>query len=466
MESVAKGSQDGQTYYLRWAVLLSLVFFFMWYGLSSAIDIADISRNWPKYRCNPAIMPFAGLYGHDVNENFTFCLTTMFEKNIGPIMGPFAGILSVMIQNMMTFLQSINSLRMMLATLLGGISKLIQELVDRFRLLFSQVNVASARIKLLFNRVFGVLFSVMYMAMSGVMVGQNFGDSFIFKFLDTFCFAPETPIEIEGRGVIPIQDVRLGDICSKTGSRVTSVYKFQADGQPMVYLNGIEVSTNHFVLYEDKWIPASEHPDAKYVGLWDGGAKRPLVCLDTNDHRIPLGIYIFSDWDETSSSDSATMELAEKRLNGGQMLHAPRNWLYQPAMSGTTLLVKKNGTSCKASDICLEDTLPTGKVIGLGKRHVYSYINLPSGHLVTPSTLLWKDTKWIRAGHLYKNAIINSIEPIEMNTFVIFKTACIQTLDGLVMRDMCEVHSPDMEEPTANALEKPQKILDPIPVSC
>jgi hypothetical protein len=38
-------------------------------------------------------------------------------------------------------------------------------------------------------------------------------------------------------------------------------------------------------------------------------------------------------------------------------------------------------------------------------------------------------------------------------TFVIFKTACIQTVDGMIMRDMCEIHSPDMEGPTARALD-------------
>ncbi len=455
MEFAAKGQPpiDTTNYYWRWMFLISLLFGLIWYGLSSAIDIAEISRNWPKYRCNPTVMPFASLYGYDTNENFNYCLTQMFSEQAGQTTGPFASILSVMIKNSMSFLSSLNNLRMMLATLLGGISKIVQEFVDRFKLLFNQIKITGLRMQMLFKRVFAIMYSVIFMAMSGITAGMNFGDTFIFKFLDTFCFAPETQIDIEGKGTIPISQVQLGDICSKNGAKVVSTYRFKADGQDMVFLNGIEVSSNHYVRYEGKWIPSINHPDAVYVGRWNGGESRPLICLDTDTHEIPLGNYIFSDWDETSESDTATMELAEKRLNGGHFMDAPRSWLYQPAMSPTTNLYKRDSTQVLAKDVQLHDMLPTGHVVGIGRRHVFQYIELPNGEKVTPSTLLWKEHAWRRAGHLYPERIVQSEVPVEMVTFVIFKTACIQTVDGMIMRDMCEIHSPDMEGPTARALD-------------
>ena len=35
-----------------------------------AVGIKNIQDNWPEYRCNPSIMPFAGTFGHDVMDNF------------------------------------------------------------------------------------------------------------------------------------------------------------------------------------------------------------------------------------------------------------------------------------------------------------------------------------------------------------------------------------------------------------
>jgi hypothetical protein len=435
-----------------WLLIITVILGILTNILSSAADVAEISRNWEKYRCSPSIMPFAKLYGHDPTENFNFCLSGMFNSKMGTVLQPLFEILGVIIVATMQFLKNLNSLRLMLATLLGGISKIIQEFTARFKLIFGQVKTMTLRIRLLMGRVFAVFYSVIYMGLSGITAGLNFGDTFIFKFLNVFCFAPETPIEIKGKGKIPISEVKLGDICEKTGSKVMSVYRFVADGQEMVYLNGIEVSTNHFVEYNGKWIESGNHPDAHSLGHWIGGRSRPLICLDTDDHRIPLGEYIFSDWDETSSSDVETMKIAEQKLNGGFFLDAPREWLYQPAVDPNMKLRMKNSELKDALNIQAGDMLMTGKVIGTGKRHIYEYVTLPSGERVTPSTLVWNETHWSRAGHLYGYNLTQLKEPIEMVTLVVFKTACIVTSMGIMVRDMCEVHSPDMETPTKNAL--------------
>jgi hypothetical protein len=438
-----------------WFFFITIALSIAWYFVNSAVDFNEISKNWAKYRCNPAVMPFASAYGHNTTENFQFCLNQIFTNQVGGVTGPFTKILTTIVGTSMTFLQNLNSLRMMLATLLGGMNKIIQEFTDRFKLLFSQVRITMLRMQTLFKRVFATMYSIFFMGMSGMTAGLNFGDTFIFKFIDTFCFPPETPIDIRGRGLISIGEVELGDICDQTGARVTSVYRFQADGQSMVKLNDIEVSTNHFVRHEGQWIQAVDHPDAIPCEDWNGGKHRPLVCLDTDTHEIPLGNYIFSDWDETSESDEKTMELAESKVNGAFVPSIERPWLYQPAYGASTQIKLRGDIIKCAKDIQLGDRLTMGKVVGIGKRHVNSYIDLPTGERVTPSTLIWdrETALWRRAGHMYQDSIQITKEPIEMITLVIFYTAVLETASGLAFRDMCEVHSADMEAPTTNALD-------------
>jgi len=394
-------------------------------------------------------MPFASAYGYNTTENFNYCVQNIFKTQLGQATGPFGTILSSIMITMVQFIQNLNSLRIMMATLLGGITKIFQEFTDRFKLFMGQTQITALRIQMLMKRVFGVMFAVMYMGISAITAGNNFLQTFIFRFLETFCFAPETYIRIKGKGQIQIQYVKIGDILEDSGDIVTSVYRFMADGQPMVRLGPVHVSTNHFIYHTGKWIQAKEHPDAIQLPAWSGGQLRPLICLDTNTHRIPIHSYIFSDWDETASSDKQVMELGERLLNGTVPTNRPRNWLLQPALDGSMVIRMANGTVKKAKYIRVGDSISTGRVIGTGLRHVSKLCILPSGLHVTPSQLIWCKTKWVRAGHLYPVHPISDL----LYTFVVMNSAVLETHTGRVFRDMLEVHSPCMEEPTEAALQ-------------
>jgi len=418
------------------------IFTGIWYGTAAVIDISEISRNWPKYRCSPSVIPFASLYGYDTSQNFNYCLKAIFEGQIGGVTGPFSTILGTITSSLMTFLKNLNSMRIMISTLVGGISKVLQEFADRFKLLFSQIKFTFLKLQLLMRRLFGTFFSVIYMGLSAVQVGDNFSKTFIFKFLDTFCFSPKTIITVKGKGGIQIQDVLLGDVL-ENDSVVMSVYKFIADGQPMVYLNGVVVSTNHYVRFRGNFIEAKDHPDSQEVDPWHGGVSKPLICLDTNTHTIPIDNYVFSDWDETNEIDEELMRDNELVLNGS-ITEYSRYWIFQPALLDTTEIIYKDGSKKKCNEVVLGDKLSTGTVIGIGKRLIHNWTKLPSGEVVTPSTLYWSTNSWIRAG---KDSKVYTFDNSRIfYTFAVLGTATIELSSGNFVRDMCEVHSPDTEE--------------------
>ena len=96
MESDAKESS------WFWLIFTTVLLSGLWYGLSGMVDIAEVSNNWPKYRCSPGVMPFASLYGHNTTENFNYCLKGIFEGQIGGVTGPFATIIATMMKSLMT----------------------------------------------------------------------------------------------------------------------------------------------------------------------------------------------------------------------------------------------------------------------------------------------------------------------------------------------------------------------------
>lgn len=55
-------------------VLILFIFSLIHLFLTLSIGIADIKKNWDKYKCNPGIIPLAGVFGHDPMETSKECI--------------------------------------------------------------------------------------------------------------------------------------------------------------------------------------------------------------------------------------------------------------------------------------------------------------------------------------------------------------------------------------------------------
>jgi hypothetical protein len=424
-------------------------------GVYQFTKISEVINNWEKYRCDLSVMPFAGFYGKDVEENFNFCMTGMLTSKAKTFTSPFATIIATIMGAMMTFMESLNSFRVMLGTLTGGVRKVFQEFSDRFNFLYNNIRTTSTRMQFLFQRLISTFISIIFLGSSAVTAGMNFGDTFLFKFLDTFCFDPETSITIRDVGRIPVKYVKLGSMLSD-GSKITSVYRFYSRGVPMVRFNGSEgpiiVSTNHYMKdIHDTWIRCEDHVNATAIGDWE--SDRPLVCFDTDTHRIPIGGYVFSDYDETNATDEATMRLVDGILNGSDYATEPYSWPYMPCVEPTTAVKLKDGSTKPVRECFIGDELETGVIIGLVARTV-DKICVYEGVRMTPSTLVWvaAEQRWIRVGHMCP--VVQESQPMYMPLVMSTSTIPIVSAHGkeLMVRDFMELLSHDIEGPTEEAM--------------
>ena len=60
------------SYDITLTITIILLFIFLFVFNIFTIGIKNIKNNWPKYRCNPSVMPFASMFGHDSSQNFTY----------------------------------------------------------------------------------------------------------------------------------------------------------------------------------------------------------------------------------------------------------------------------------------------------------------------------------------------------------------------------------------------------------
>jgi hypothetical protein len=435
-----------------WFMFISLTFTGLLVVILSFTNIVDISTNWNKNRCNPMIMPFASLFGYNTAENFNFCVGNILKNGASKFTGPFSSILQMFIGSLMTIMSSLNSFRVILATLMGGITKIFTEITERFQILMSNIVLTSSALKRLMGRMFATFYAIIYMGTSGIQAGTNFTNTFLFSFLDTFCFDPSTMIEVADLGPINISQVEIGDILAN-GQKVTAIYHIMADGQKMVKIGQVTVSSNHYIRDSNKaWIRADEHPDAIEVSPWSGGKDKPLICLDTDTHEIPIGPYIFSDYNEIDSSDTPTMKAVQDRLNNTRDAALPPSDLrYTPSLSSEDKVILKNGSSIKIDHIRLGDELSTGRVYGIVKRNQANMF-LYKGTIINGSTLVWVGDKklWERVYSLPDaTELFNSYDTCNL---LVLGSAVIET-PNLFFRDLMELHDPDIENITIDLLK-------------
>ena len=77
------------------SIFIVLVFIAMYFYNILAVGIKNVQENWPEYRCNPMVMPFAGTFGHDAGQNFTYCIQTMQSDYMGVLLQPINYAMSV-----------------------------------------------------------------------------------------------------------------------------------------------------------------------------------------------------------------------------------------------------------------------------------------------------------------------------------------------------------------------------------
>lgn len=443
---------------LAFILLLILAFVFTVFGSQAVMDIKRIKADWSNQRCTPLIMPFAGWFGVPAKENFEFCMGKIFTGHSQPYLGSITSIFGKFTALLQMIFQAMNSMRNTVATLGGGINVIFQEFTERISMFFFRLRLSAIHLKSLFMRIYALLFSVMYMGMSGITGMTSFTNTFLFSFLDTFCFPGDTMVRVvRGEGTraeeIPLHAVRIGDRMYPSMDRVTACFRFYAKGQPMVRLGRIHVSTNHYLYHGGKRIRAEHHPDAVPLGPWT--SEEPLYCLNTETHHLPMDGYLFMDYDETPSADEETMRWVERQIEPSASptpspTPTPPPTEYGMAVGPETGIRLASGEILPAERVEMGDKLVTGAtVVGVIRKEVESWVTLEDGTELTSSSLLWnaREGRWRRVYEM-TTAPVAPVAPVRRRIFcswVVVPNSQVELASGLRLRDYLEYCSPDTE---------------------
>ena len=170
------------------------------------------------------------------------------------------------------------------------------------------------------------------------------------------CFAKDTIIQKSNGEFVTIDSVQVGD--QLIGTKVTGIIKFSSTEQHMYNLNGVKVTGEHRVYFNNTWIKVKHHPESKPIDF-----QEPYVyCLLTSSKIFRIGDTIYSDWDDI---DVNVLEKLQKNCP-----YLPSNFksadihpCIDNGLSGNSQVELFDGSLKNLKDIQVNDKLKHGEVV-------------------------------------------------------------------------------------------------------
>jgi hypothetical protein len=307
------------------------------------VGIEKIKKDWPKYKCNPVVMPLAGIFGHNPVINFVQCITNMQKTQMTKYMNPLNHVMSIFEMTIESTLNSMNSTRGRMFSMASGTLGIFTQLFAAFGNIGVSFKEIVARLNDTMGKMFGAVMVMSHMTEGAMTTGKSIwngpvGQSLraanrvsktvggVAKTIRDICFHNDTRVHLLDGTVKRMADVAVDDVL-EDGSVVHATLTLKGNKDDpagcddnMFYRirdtkhdEDVLVTASHLVYDPARcaFVPVREYPLAEPCP--DIKVER-LSCLITDTHHIQLGSIKFYDWDDPV--ECGNPECKQFRLGG------------------------------------------------------------------------------------------------------------------------------------------------------
>ena len=291
-----------------------------------------VADNWRDYRCNPFVLPLAGAFGHDAEENFEFCMDNYADKLIALLLEPFEYMATLVGGTLSGHVSALDAIRGLLLRIKNAMFGFLDTAMSKILNGMGEVMVLMVRVRDLFDKLVGAgvvqlnlavtffsfldSFFGLAMGLVKALVYAVFAMAVLLAFIMpellafviplgamlgiVYCFDPETPVTMADGSTRPMRLVRVGELLAGADGpdRVTATYEFDGRDVPLSVLRGTVVS-NHHKVFRGGWIYVRDHP-----GRQPTHQLPRLSCLATESNTLLINGVLFADYEELSDPDS------------------------------------------------------------------------------------------------------------------------------------------------------------------
>jgi hypothetical protein len=306
---------------LTLSIIVVIIFILLYIFNILVVGIQRIKDNWPLYRCQPLVMPFASIFGHDTGKNFAYCIQTMQKGFMDDLLKPvnfnisaLGDITSGLTKNLNDTRDFTKYFRFSVADAFGNIFATV------FNIMI-EVQRTVINMKDMVGKLIGIMTTTFYMMNGSIMTMRSAWEGPPGALVRALCFHPLTKLKLQSGEMVAMKDIQLNSILDN-GTRVCAVMQISNLDENGAYVEkmykvkrtinakkdigeDILVSGSHLIYNPDckEFVHVNDLPSATLAEV-DCAV---LSCLITSDHTIPIGEWIFHDWEDNNGSESKSI---------------------------------------------------------------------------------------------------------------------------------------------------------------
>ena len=297
---------------LTLAIFIILIFAGLFAFNLLTIGISKIKNNWPVYRCNPVVMPFASIFGQDAVTNFTYCIQTMQSNYMTYLMQPLHYSLDVIGKTGSNITDAINDVRAFFNNIRNFVINIVQSIFGVFLNILIEFQSVTITIKDMFSKMIGIMATLMFTLSGSIQTMTATWAGPPGQLARKLCFHPDTKVRLSNNKVFRMKDIPLNSILPNGTivKAVMNISNLDDNGNHVEDLYSIKggegsdilVSGSHLVydVTQKQFIHSSELNCAIKTDI----KCSEFSCLITSNHIIPIGKWIFHDWEDNNGSKS------------------------------------------------------------------------------------------------------------------------------------------------------------------
>ena len=305
---------------LTLSIIVIVMFIFLYIFNLVVVGMQRIKENWPVYRCQPLVMPFASFFGHDTSKNYAYCIQTMqkgfMDDLLKPLnfnvnlLGDITGGLTVDFNHFREFTKYFRF------SMMEAFSNIFATLFN----MMVEIQRAVISIKDMVGKVVGIMTTTLYVLDGSVMTMESAWSGPPGMLVRALCFHPETQLDLKNGNKVSMKDVELNSILEnetrvlsvmkisnldENGNIIEKMYKVKRNIKDNSDDDSILVSGSHLVYNPDnkQFVQVKDLPSSEISQV----DCETLSCLITSNHTIPIGSWIFHDWEDNNGSPSKNL---------------------------------------------------------------------------------------------------------------------------------------------------------------
>jgi hypothetical protein len=154
------------------AFLIVIIFGLIQLSITLSIGLAQLKNNWNKYRCNPLVIPLAGLVDEDPIETFRACTKEIQWDFMKTILKPIYNSFTYFLDSGNLFVGILESLKTGLVVQDGSTLNMMTSLGTRFNILLVELSRAFITVSDMFGKVASMVTVIFYLITTSVKLGD------------------------------------------------------------------------------------------------------------------------------------------------------------------------------------------------------------------------------------------------------------------------------------------------------